>query len=270
MINSKLHNNFFNFNKKNIYLIGGSGLIGSQIVSDLINYNAKVINVDMTKHTKKYVNYHKNYEYVNYDISNHDFENSYLIKIFKKYGDPDVLINCSYPRDELWTKNNFQEIDNKSFKKNIDLHLCSYSLIAKETANYMVKKKIKGSILLFSSIYGFLGQDLTLYKNTNMRENMTYPIIKSGIINLVKQMCSFYGKYNLRINSISPGGLYGHEAGKRNKQNINFIKNYSNKTPLKRLCYNYEVSKLVLFLISSKSSYITGSNLIIDGGISIV
>ena len=122
----QLHNNFFNFNK-NIYLIGGSGLIGS-IVSDLINYNAKVVNVDITKHTKKYVNYHKNYEYVNYDISNHDFENSYLIKIFKKYGDPDVLINCSYPRDELWTKSNFQQIDNKSFK-NIDLHLCSYSFV---------------------------------------------------------------------------------------------------------------------------------------------
>ncbi len=270
MIMSKSYKNFFNFSKKNIYVIGGSGLIGSKIISDLINYNANVINVDLREHKQKYVNYHKNYKYLNFDISNQDFENSNFIKIFKKYGDPDVLINCSYPRDELWLKNNFQEINNKSFKKNIDLHLCSYSLIAKDTANYMIKKKIKGNILLFSSIYGFLGQDLTLYKNTTMKENMTYPIIKSGIINLVKQMSSFYGKHNLRINAISPGGLYGHEAGKKNKQNKNFLKNYSNKTPLKRLGYSNEVSKLVLFLISSKSSYITGSNLIIDGGISIV
>ena len=141
MIMSKSYKNFFNFSKKNIYVIGGSGLIGSKIISDLINYNANVINVDLREHKQKYVNYHKNYKYLNFDISNQDFENSNFIKIFKKYGDPDVLINCSYPRDELWLKNNFQEINNKSFKKNIDLHLCSYSLIAKDTANYMIKKK---------------------------------------------------------------------------------------------------------------------------------
>lgn len=270
MNNLKSHRDFFDFSNLNIYIIGGSGLIGSEIVSDLIYYNAKVVNLDIQKLKKSSISNHKNYNFVNFDISHQSFKNSSFTNLFKKFGDPFILINCSYPRDELWAKNNFKDISDDSFKKNIDLHLSSYALIAKNTANYMIKKKINGNILLFSSIYGFLGQDLTLYQNTAMKENMTYSVIKSGIINLVRQMSSYYGKYNLRINSISPGGIYGHEAGKKNIQNKNFIKNYSNKTPLNRLCYPNEVSKLVLFLISSRSSYISGSNLIIDGGISIV
>ena len=79
----------------------------------------------------------------------------------------------------------------------------------------MLKKKINGNILLFASIYGFLGQDLSLYQNTKMKENMTYSVIKGGIVNLVRQMSSFYGKYNIRVNAISPGGIYAHEAGKK-------------------------------------------------------
>ena len=103
-----------------------------------------------------------------------------------------------------------------------------------------------------------------------MRENMTYSIIKGAIINNIRQMSSFYGKYKIRVNSISPGGLIGHNAGKTKFQNKNFIKNYSNKVPLRRLGKPAEISKSVVFLVSPRASYITGTNFIVDGGISIV
>ena len=134
----------------------------------------------------------------------------------------------------------------------------------------MSKNKIHGSILLFSSIYGSYGQDLNLYNKTNMRENMSYSIIKGGIINLVRQMSSYYGQYNIRINSISPGGLYGHTAGKSKSQNQIFLKQYADKPPLGRLGKASEISKSAVFLSSPSASYITGASLIIDGGISIV
>ena len=270
MINLKLKKNFFDFYNQNIYVIGGSGLIGSEIISDLIHYDANVINLDIKNHKKKIISNHKNYKFIYTDISKQQKENFNFTQLFQDYGDPNILINCSYPRDEMWAKNNFIDIHDESFKKNIDLHLISYSLTAKNFANSMLKKKINGNILLFASIYGFLGQDLSLYQNTKMKENMTYSVIKGGIVNLVRQMSSFYGKYNIRVNAISPGGIYGHEAGKKNIQNKKFIENYSKKTPLNRLCYPNEVSKLALYIISSKASYISGSNLIIDGGISIV
>ena len=83
-------------------------------------------------------------------------------------------------------------------------------------------------------------------------------------------MASYYGKYNIRVNTLCPGGISGHVAGKNTKQDKNFIKNYSNKVPLKRLGKANEVALAALFLASEASSYITGTTLIVDGGITAI
>ena len=121
----------------------------------------------------------------------------------------------------------------------------------------------------FGSIYGILGQDLNIYENTSMKENMTYSIIKGGIINFTRQMASYYGKH-VRINSISPGGLRGHVQGKSKNQEKKFIINYSNKVPINRLGNSIEIAYSTLFLASDAASYINGHNLIVDGGWSII
>ena len=122
----------------------------------------------------------------------------------------------------------------------------------------------------FGSIYGILGQDLSIYLNTKMEENMSYSIIKGGITNLTRQMASYYGKFNIRVNTICPGGIKGTVQGVMNKQEKNFVKNYSSKVPLSRLGNPNEISYPVLFLASEASSYITGSTLVVDGGWSII
>ncbi len=260
-INKFLKN--FDFTKKNIYVIGGSGLIGEHTSKLFSELNANVIILDL----KKPKNLKKHYLFVKFDIKSiekFNFEN-----IFKKFGYPHVFINCSYPRDKNWSKSSFQKLKFESVKSNINLHLNSFIWTAKIFADVMVKKNIKGNIILLSSIYGFLGQDLTLYEKTNMNENAIYSAIKSGIINYVRQMASYYGKFQIRVNSISPGGIYGHNAEtKSNKQNAIFLKNYSKKTPLSRLAHAEEIASSIIFLCSDNSSYTTGSNLIIDGGIS--
>ena len=264
----KSFKNFIDLEGKNIYVLGGAGLIGREIVKSLLLVGAKVFSLD--KSLIKIDRKKKNLNYLNFNCENILKNPNILNKIYDDNGAPYSVINCSYPKDEQWSNNNFTNINYQSFKKNIELHLLTYTWQSTETAKYMVKKKLKGNILLFGSIYGFLGQDFNLYKNTDMRENMTYSIIKSGIINHVRQLSAYYGKYGIRVNCLSPGGLYGHIAGKTSKQSKIFIKNYSNKTPLKRLGYPEEVSKSAIFLCSSKASYITGSNLIVDGGISLV
>ena len=261
--------NFFDFNNKNIYVIGGSGLIGNEIIKDLLQVSANVICLD-NKKPKSLFFKRNNFDFLNFNCEDILKQPDILEEIFNKKGKPFSLINCSYPRDQDWTKNDFRRIKFDSFKKNIELHLYTYIWIAKKTGDYMIKKKISGNILLFSSIYGFLGQDLNLYERTQMRENMTYSIIKGAIINNIRQMSSFYGKYKIRVNSISPGGLIGHNAGSTKFQNKNFIKNYSKKVPLRRLGKPAEISKSVVFLVSHRASYITGTNFIVDGGISIV
>ncbi len=258
-----ISNNFlknFNFDKKNIYVFGGSGLIGSSISNLFLSLHSNLIVLDKINKNKKIKN--TNYKFCKIDLNNLKKVNFELI--FKKYGSPDVMVNASYPKDKNWAKCSFNSLKLKYLQDNIDLHLNSYAWTAKIFADYMMRNKTKGSIILLSSIYGLLGQDLNLYKGTKMSENAVYSLIKSGIINYVKQMASFYGSYNIRVNSVSPGGIYGHSSISKNQEK-KFIKNYCNKTPLNRLGYADEVANLVIFLASNNSSYITGANLIVDG-----
>ena len=155
--------------------------------------------------------------------------------------------------------------------KNIKLQLSDSSWLAKLTADAMKKSKRSGVIILMGSIYGHVAQDLNIYKGIkDMRENMPYTIIKSGISGLTKQMASYYGKYNIRINTISPGGLVGHVKGIKQKQNIKFLKQYSLKVPLKRLGKASEVATACVFLSSEAASYITGIDLLVDGGWTVI
>ena len=116
-----------------------------------------------------------------------------------------------------------------------------------------------------SSIYGLVGQDLSIYKKTDMKENLTYSIIKGGLINFTKQMASYYSKKGIRINNVCPGGIIDKTKIKQKKYK-NFLRNYSARVPIGRLANPDEIAKPILFLTSESSSYITGSSLVVDGG----
>ena len=146
-------------------------------------------------------------------------------------------------------------------RKNIDIHLNSYIWIAKLAADYMKENKKTGSIILTSSIYGLKAQDLNLYKGTEMSENLTYGVIKAGIIQGSKQMASYYGQFNIRVNTICPGGVQDKNLNKK------FMSRYSIKTPLKRMAAPSDLVGVYLFLSSDLSSYITGQVLMVDGGL---
>ena len=169
-----------------------------------------------------------------------------------------------------YTKKSFDNLNKDLLDEAIKIHLSSYAWLAALTAEEMVKKNVKGSIILFGSIYGLLGQDLNIYKGTTMKESVPYSIIKGGLINYVRQMASYYGKKNIRINCISPGGIKGHVIGKNYKQDRVFIKKYSSKVPMGRLGEAKEIALSTIFLASDASSYINGHNLIVDGGWSII
>ena len=104
-----------------------------------------------------------------------------------------------------------------------------------------------------------VGQNLNIYQNTNMTENFPYSIIKGGQSNLVKQMASYYGRHKIRVNAVCAGGVFDN-------QNKKFVKNYSKQVPIKRMAKAHEISSTIIFLSSDASSYITGSNLVVDGG----
>ncbi len=261
----------FSLKNKLVFIVGGSGQIGKDIVKVLNDAKAKILILDIknnfNKKNKK--NNYKRIKFRYFDCKNSEYDNDFK-SIIDEFGVPNVFINCSYPMTEDWKNASFQKIKKSTLEENINIHLNTYAYLAKLVADEMKKKKISGSVIQFGSIYGILGQDLSVYENTNMRENMIYSIIKGGITNLTRQMASYYGKYNIRVNTVCPGGLKGSVQGVRKNQEINFIKNYSKKVPLSRLGYTIEIAYPVLFLASDASSYITGSTLVVDGGWSII
>jgi len=255
------------------FVIGGLGLIGREISIALATAGSKTIILDVNDEAGILFSNEmceKGYDvgYKRFDCSNmNELDYNYNL-VIKDQGSPDIFVNCSYPRTNDWNKCSFQDITLQSFQKNVDIHMNSYAWLARLVAENMIKQKISGSIIQLSSIYGILGQDLTVYEGANMHENMAYATIKGGITNLTRQMASYYGNFNIRINSICPGGV--QEDKNSNIQNPVFVERYSKKVPLKRMGRADEIASTALFLASNASSYITGTNIIVDGGWSIV
>lgn len=258
--------------KKTAIVVGGLGLIGREVTIAFAMAGAKTIILDLNNKVGKPL-FAKELCDNGYDVSLTSFDCANMQEmeknfslIIQEYGSPDIFINCSYPRTEDWAKSSFKDITLKSFQKNVDIHMNSYAWLARLAAENMVQHKKNGSIIQLGSIYGIVGQDLSVYEGVDMQENMTYAAIKGGISNLTRQMASYYGQFNIRVNTICPGGLKGHMAGNGDTQDPVFVKQYNKKVPLKRMGRADEVASTALFLASDASSYITGNSIIVDGG----
>ena len=263
--------NKFTLKNKTAFVVGGLGLIGAEISRALTSAEAKVVVLDIDEAKGKalaneFRDTDNNLIFRTFDCSEVDQLDNKFSVFIDQYGYPDIFINCSYPRTADWGKSSFKDIKLESFQKNVDIHMNSYAWLARLAAEAMVKAGNDGSIIQLGSIYGIVAQDLTVYKGTDMHENMTYATIKGGIINLTRQMASYYGQYNIRVNTLCPGGLLGHVSSTNGDQNPVFIKQYSNKAPLKRMGSAEEVASVALFLASDAASYITGATIMVDGG----
>jgi NAD(P)-dependent dehydrogenase (short-subunit alcohol dehydrogenase family) len=261
----------FRLDNKTAFVMGGLGLIGREVSVAFSSMGAKTIILDIKNQESSQTDLENkisdfDFYFRNYDCTDiENLENNFK-SLVDEFGCPSIFINCSYPRTIDWSKNSFKDIDLTSYRKNIDIHLNSYAWLARLSAETMLKHKIPGNIIQLGSTYGIVGQDLTIYEGTEMHENMTYAAIKGSIANLTRQMASYYGQFDIRVNTLCPGGLTGHVAGKSIIQNPVFVKQYSNKTPLKRLGEADEVASTALFLASDAASYITGSTIMVDGG----
>jgi len=236
---------------KIILVTGGSGLLGSDILQNLRSHGATAINVDINVSTKE------DLSEIQCDITNEESVDNLLSLVNRTFGRIDGLVNNAYPRTKDWGLK-FEDIPYTSWKENVDLQLNSVFLLTQKTTSFM-KDRNFGSIVNIASIYGVVGPDFSVYGDTGMTMPAAYSAIKGGLINFTKYLASYFGGYNIRVNCVSPGGIFDN-------QNIEFVKLYKNKVPMQRMGNPDDISPAVSFLLSEESKYITGQNIIIDGG----
>jgi len=238
-------------NDKIILLTGGDGLLGKAIMQNLNSQGATVINASIG------VEDSADFSLLRCDITNEESVNRVVNLVIKKHGRIDGLINNAYPRTKDWGLK-FEDIPFASWQKNIDYQLNSHFLLSQKVLVNMQKNQW-GSIVNMSSMYGVVGPDFSVYDGTDMTMPAAYSAIKGGLINLTRYLASYYGPYKVRINCVSPGGVFDNQPEK-------FVQNYNRKVPMRRMAEPGDIAPAVSFLLSDDASYITGQNLIIDGG----
>lgn len=236
---------------KVIIVTGGSGLIGRAIRQDIIKKGGIAINADISVET----NLDNSQLYV--DITNDDSIERGIQTVIAHFGRIDGLVNNAYPKTKDWG-NKFEEIIPDSWRKNVDMQMNSSFVFCQKVLKQMIVQK-SGSIINIASIYGVVGNDFTVYEGTSMTSAAAYSAIKGGIISLTRYLASYYGKNKIRVNCVSPGGIFDN-------QNQVFVKNYKKKVPLKRMGTPEDIAPAVSFFLSDETKYITGQNLIVDGG----
>lgn len=236
---------------KVILVTGGSGLIGKEIVADIRRKGGICINGDISEET--------NWEEGTFhlDMTNDESMLNFITLAAEKYGRIDGFVNSGYPRTKDWGAF-FEDIPAESWRKNVDMQMNSCFIMCQAIAKEMLKNG-KGSIVNIASIYGVVGNDFTIYEGYGGTSPAAYTAIKGGIINFSRYLASYYGKHNIRVNCVSPGGIL-------DKQHPSFIERYCAKSPLKRMGNPEEIAPAVSFLLSDEASFITGHNLMVDGG----
>lgn len=236
---------------KVILVTGGSGLLGKAFIKDLKEKGAIALNLDINVKT----DFLKGDVFC--DITDDKGIYAAINEIIEEHNKIDGLVNSAYPRTKDWGAS-FEEIDANSWRQNVDLQLNSCFVITQAILKHMKQFKA-GSVVNIASIYGVVGNDFTIYEDTSINPPAAYSAIKGGLINFTRYLASMYGKHGIRINCVSPGGIF-------DSQPEPFVKAYEKKVPLKRLGNPDDIAPAVSFLLSEEAKYITGQNLIVDGG----
>ena len=235
---------------KVIIVTGGEGLLGKEMVKNITQKGGIAISADISLETDL-----KNRK-IRLDITSEESIANTFQEIESYFEKIDGLVNNAYPRTKDWG-DDFEKMTNESWKKNVDLQMNSVFTCIQQIVPFL--KKTKGSVVNIASIYGVVGNDFTVYENTPLGTAAAYSAIKGGVINFTRYLASYYGKVGVRFNVVSPGGIFDH-------QHETFVKQYEHKVPMKRMGNPDDIAPSVSFLLSEDAKYITGQNLVVDGG----
>ena len=272
-----MKDNLFDVSGKIVVITGGLGQIGAQFVLEFLRRDAKVAvlsrSADQEKAAAalgKEASQNTSLLLQRANICKKESIEQALDAIEQVWGTPDVLINNAgidtQPSAPPEVSGPFEEFPEDVFREVVETNLVGTFLMTQAVGARMVKAGKTGSIINVGSIYGMVSpvQDIYAYKKemtgVPFIKPVAYSAAKSGIYNLTRYCATYWGKKGIRVNTLTPSGVW------RETQDEYFHANYEARMPIGRMAQADEFNGAIIFLSSAASNYMTGSNLVVDGG----
>jgi NAD(P)-dependent dehydrogenase (short-subunit alcohol dehydrogenase family) len=268
------YKNIFDLSGKTALVTGAAGIIGTEIAHGLASFGANIALVDkdvnglelLTKSIEdKFSVSVKGYEC---DISSKDEVCKTVAEISVHFGSVEILINNAAAKSRKLTDffAPVEEFDIDEWKTIASVNLDGTFIVAQVVGSLMKNQGNGGSIIQTASIYGLLGPDHRIYSGSDylgqeISSPAVYSATKAGVIGLTKYLATYWGQLGIRVNTLVPGGV-------RSGQNSIFQEKYSARVPMGRMGEASEMVGACIFLASDASSYVTGQEIIVDGGLS--
>lgn len=252
------------FKDKIVLLTGGSGQIGRVIMNHYVEAGASVLNIDISQPDNSceliestYMEKPQSY-FLRADITKRTDVEAVVEKALHITKKIDILINCA--GISVFTP--FEKRTDDEFQSVMDVNVKGTFLVTQAVSRYMIHEKVKGVILNLGSIYGVSAADQRIYGDSGRNSPEVYAISKAGVIHFTRYMARYLSPYGIRVNCLSPGGIFANQAPA-------FVNNYNYRTPLNRMGIPEDLIGGIFYLTSSMSEYVTGQNLLVDGGFTI-
>ncbi len=251
---------------------GGAGFLGQQFSEALVEAGADLVVADIDQaqaasYAKVLQSSGSNVLGIGLDVTDPISVQALIDQTIDRFGRLDILVNSAAldPKFEGSSveehATSFEEFSLQSWKDALDVNLTGMFLTCQAAARVM-KKVGRGSIINICSTYGIAGPDQRLYESLGeprLYKPVYYTVSKAGVLGLTKYIATYYEGTEIRCNALSPGGVErGHQES--------FKQAYASRTVLGRMAYPHEMKGSIVFLASDASSYMTGTNLIVDGG----
>jgi NAD(P)-dependent dehydrogenase (short-subunit alcohol dehydrogenase family) len=262
----------FSVERKIVVITGGMGQLGRQFARALARRGARVAILDVAANEEqareRFGVDRDLFLFLKNDVTNRPEIESALRVIEEKWGTPDALINNaaidSPPGAPTSENGPFEHYTMDSFERVMDVNVKGVFQCCQVFGGAMARTG-RGSIINVSSVYGLVSPDQRIYQYREEREGApffkpaAYAVSKSALLNLTRYLSTYWASRNVRVNSLTLGGVF-------NQQDAEFLKGYDARVPLGRMAREDEYNGAVIYLVSEASSYMTGSNVVIDGG----
>ena len=260
---------------KVVVITGGAGLIGKEFVkavvenggiaviadiSEDMGYRALDIVEEELKTKSQIPNPKSQLDFVKLDITSKESLNDCINYLDEKYGKIDALVNNAYPRNKNYGKH-FFEVTHDDFVENLGLNLGGYFTASQQFAKYF-QKQGSGNIVNISSIYGVIAPKFEVYADTSMTMPVEYAAIKAGLIHLTKYMAKYFKGMNIKVNALSPGGIFDHQPN-------SFLERYKEQCLNQGMLDKSDMKGTLIYLLSDMSKYVNGQNIVVDDGFSL-